>query len=83
MASDNTVLTAVALSSFLKRSIKMSWDDNLFDDQRGAASYFGTHARLLAGPGTGKTLTLSRRAVFLIAENDISPRQIFWTSFSH
>jgi DNA helicase-2/ATP-dependent DNA helicase PcrA len=40
----------------------MPWDDSLLDDQRTAASHIGSHARLLAGPGTGKTLTLARRA---------------------
>src|SRR5437016_9868650 len=39
----------------------MSWNDGLTDEQRNAASHAGSHARLLAGPGTGKTLTLARR----------------------
>jgi len=32
----------------------MTWNDNLLDDQIDAASFYGSHARLLAGPGTGK-----------------------------
>lgn len=37
----------------------MQWDKDLLDDQKKAASHIGDHARLLAGPGTGKTLTLT------------------------
>lgn len=33
----------------------MAWNDGLLPSQRVAASYKGSHARLLAGPGTGKT----------------------------
>ena len=32
----------------------MSWDEGLTEEQVKAVCYFGTHARLLAGPGTGK-----------------------------
>ena len=39
----------------------MAWDDDLLTDQKTAAVHAGSHARLLAGPGTGKTLTLTRR----------------------
>ena len=38
----------------------MPWNDNLLEDQERAAGHTGHHARLLAGPGTGKTLTLTR-----------------------
>ena len=43
----------------------MAWDDHLLQAQRAAAAHAGTHARLLAGPGTGKTLILTRRICFL------------------
>jgi DNA helicase-2/ATP-dependent DNA helicase PcrA len=58
------------------------WDEGLLDDQRRAASHIGCHARLLAGPGTGKTLTLSRRAAYLVAEQRISPNQILALTFT-
>jgi len=45
----------------------MAWDDDLLPEQRTAASHVGRHARLLAGPGTGKTLALVRHICFLIA----------------
>lgn len=60
----------------------MAWDDNLLSAQRIAASHVGTHARLLAGPGTGKTLTLTRRICFLIAEKNISTESIVALTFT-
>ena len=50
----------------------MRWDEGLLDDQREAASHIGHHARLLAGPGTGKTLTLTRRVAYLMTETGIT-----------
>jgi len=60
----------------------MQWDKDLLDDQKEAASHIGSHARLLAGPGTGKTLTLARRAAYLVAEKGISPNQILAVTFT-
>jgi len=60
----------------------MAWDDNLLPDQRTAASHVGNHARLLAGPGTGKTLTLTRHVCFLVDEQDISPESILAVTFT-
>jgi DNA helicase-2/ATP-dependent DNA helicase PcrA len=60
----------------------MPWNDSLLPDQEIAASYYGTHARLLAGPGTGKTLVLTRRIVFLVQEQDISPNEIIALTFT-
>jgi len=60
----------------------MAWDDNLLPDQRTAAAHAGNHARLLAGPGTGKTLTLTRHICFLVAEREISPGSILAVTFT-
>jgi len=60
----------------------MSWEEGLFNDQRIAASHIGCHARLLAGPGTGKTLTLARRAAFLVSEQGVSYSQILALTFT-
>jgi len=60
----------------------MAWDTDLLNDQKQAASHIGSHARLLAGPGTGKTLTLTRRIVHLINEQDVSPDEILVLSFT-
>jgi DNA helicase-2/ATP-dependent DNA helicase PcrA len=60
----------------------MQWDDGLLDDQRVAASHVGSHVRLLAGPGTGKTLTLARRVVYLMNEEGVLPQRILALTFT-
>jgi DNA helicase-2/ATP-dependent DNA helicase PcrA len=60
----------------------VSWNDGLDSNQIAAASYNGTHARLIAGPGTGKTLTLIRRIIYLIEELNIDPEKIVILAFT-
>ena len=60
----------------------MSWNHGLTDEQRNAASYTGTHARLLAGPGTGKTTSITRRIIYLINELNIEPSKILVLTFT-
>ncbi|MBU2055995.1 MAG: ATP-dependent helicase [Proteobacteria bacterium] len=60
----------------------MAWDDNLLPEQRTAAAHAGRHARLLAGPGTGKTLTLTRHICFLVTEQNVSPGNILAVTFT-
>ena len=60
----------------------MSWSDNLLHDQEVAAAHTGTHARLLAGPGTGKTLTLTRHICFLIDDQNVAPDKILALTFT-
>lgn len=58
----------------------MKWNEGLLGAQKTAASHSGSHALLLAAPGTGKTLTLTRRSVYLITGKGISPSQIIATN---
>lgn len=60
----------------------MAWDDDLLPDQRTAASHVGQHARLLAGPGTGKTLTLTRRVSYLVEAQGVAPSGILVLTFT-
>ena len=60
----------------------MAWHEGLLDSQRKAAQHAGSHARLLAGPGTGKTLTLTRHIWFLITELKIPPESIVALTFT-
>jgi DNA helicase-2/ATP-dependent DNA helicase PcrA len=60
----------------------MPWDDDLTDEQTIAASHIGRHARLLAGPGTGKTLCLTRRILYLIEEEDVNAANIMALTFT-
>jgi len=58
------------------------WDENLTEAQKKAASHIGSPARLLAGPGTGKTLTMTRRILWLITQQHILPTEILALTFT-
>ncbi|MBI3781324.1 MAG: UvrD-helicase domain-containing protein, partial [candidate division NC10 bacterium] len=60
----------------------MAWDDDLTAEQQAAASHVGRHACLLAGPGTGKTLSLTRRVLYLLAEAGVQPRDVLVLTFT-
>src|SRR5690242_3528422 len=60
----------------------MAWDNNLTEEQKSAASHFGKHARLLAGPGTGKTRSLTRRVMYLVEEKNVAPNSILALTFT-
>lgn len=60
----------------------MAWNDGLLPEQELAAGHFGTHARLLAGPGTGKTKSLTQHICFLIEEKSIDPELILALTFT-
>jgi DNA helicase-2/ATP-dependent DNA helicase PcrA len=73
----------VTIVKLLDRVIKMSnWDEGLTEAQKRSASHCGSHARLLAGPGTGKTITLTRRILWLTMTQGVSPSQIFALTFT-
>jgi DNA helicase-2/ATP-dependent DNA helicase PcrA len=44
------------------------------EEQRKAIEHLGSHARLLAGPGTGKTHVLTRKVLWLILKQGVSPK---------
>ena len=58
------------------------WQDGLLDEQIFAAAHTGDHICMLAGPGTGKTLTLTRRVMHLIQDRDVSPDKILVITFT-
>lgn len=60
----------------------MGWKDGLSDEQQIAASHAGKHARLLAGPGTGKTTTLARRIIRLFVDEKKPPESILAFTFT-
>lgn len=60
----------------------MAWDDDLSDEQKRAASHFGRHARLLAGPGTGKTRSVTKRVLYLVSEQRVLPLNILALTFT-
>lgn len=60
----------------------MAWDDDLLPEQKKAAAHMGSHARLLAGPGTGKTLTIARHICFLVSEKNVPAENILAVTFT-
>lgn len=59
-----------------------AWHEGLPADQLAAAAHIGRHARLFAGPGTGKTRTLTKRILFLIGDREVDPRRIVALTFT-
>ncbi|APV45038.1 DNA helicase-2 / ATP-dependent DNA helicase PcrA [Dehalogenimonas formicexedens] len=60
----------------------MTWHDDLSPEQKEKAEHFGSHARLLAGPGTGKTRTMTGRIAFLLQEKNVSAGEILALTFT-
>ena len=60
----------------------MNWEEGLSEDQIEAASHLGMHARVLAGPGTGKTRTLSQRVEFLVESAGFDSQNILMLTFT-
>lgn len=58
------------------------WSEGLTKAQIAVASHAGTHARVLAGPGTGKTHTMARRVAWLTTDGDVSPDNIVVLTFT-
>ncbi len=51
-------------------------------DQIKAIDHIGSHGRLLAGPGTGKTKTLTHRVLSLVLKHSQSPENILLLTFT-
>lgn len=56
--------------------------NKLTPDQVGAVHHIGSHARLLAGPGTGKTFTLTHRVLSLVLKQGVDPEAILLLTFT-
>ena len=55
---------------------------NSSPDQQVAIDHFGNHARLLAGPGTGKTETMTRRVLALVTRHGVDPKSVLVLTFT-
>ncbi len=62
--------------------IKTTIHGDATSDQIEAIDHIGSHARLLAGPGTGKTKTLTRRVLSLILQHNVDPESILLLTFT-
>jgi len=56
--------------------------EKLTPDQIEAVGHKNSHARLLAGPGTGKTFTLTHRVLSMILKENIDPDGILLLTFT-
>ncbi len=54
----------------------------LTEEQTEAVKHFCGPALVVAGPGSGKTMVMSRRAKYLINEKDVLPKNILVTTFT-
>lgn len=57
--------------------------DPLNTEQKEAVLYRGGHLLVVAGPGTGKTLTLTHRIAHMIREGDARPEQVLALTFTN
>ena len=62
--------------------IKTTIHGDATSDQIQAIDHIGSHARLLAGPGTGKTKTLTQRVLSLILQHNADPESILLLTFT-
>ncbi|OGP96652.1 MAG: hypothetical protein A2Z39_02665, partial [Deltaproteobacteria bacterium RBG_19FT_COMBO_46_9] len=66
---------------------KVSFSDTVIatlnPEQKDAVMYSGGHLLIVAGPGTGKTMTLTHRIVHIIHSNTAKPEQILALTFTN
>ena len=70
-------------NSKLSKKVSDSVLDNLNDEQQQAVTLEKGPAIIVAGPGTGKTLTLTRRVAFLINHKKIPAEKIMAITFTN
>jgi len=56
--------------------------EGVTEDQRRAIEYVAGHARLLAGPGTGKTHVLTKKVLWLVLKHGVDPSDIIALTFT-
>lgn len=60
----------------------MSSGEGLTEVQEGAARHNGSHAVLIAGPGTGKTRVMAARVQYLVSQREVPTNQILAVTFT-
>ncbi len=67
---------------FSAEEAQTPWDQGLTSQQLAAARSNGQAHRLLAGPGTGKTLVMTRHVLYLVQELGVEPNDILALTFT-
>jgi uncharacterized protein (TIGR00375 family) len=71
----------------IDRPKEPTWDDPILDplnpEQRAAVLHQGENLLIVAGPGTGKTLTLTHRIAHLLASGQARPEEILALTFTN
>jgi DNA helicase-2/ATP-dependent DNA helicase PcrA len=62
--------------------VEIRWNDGLSPEQEAVAKHTGVYGRLLAGPGTGKTRTMTSRAAYLVEEQHVSANEVLALTFT-
>ena len=60
----------------------MSWDDGLVGPARDIAECDSQRLRVMAGPGTGKTVAMMRRVARLLEKTNVNPERILVCTFT-
>jgi uncharacterized protein (TIGR00375 family) len=66
-----------------KKAVPSHYIDELNEDQKRAVQFYPGSLLILAGPGTGKTRTLTARIAYLIKERGIKPSHILAVTFTN
>ncbi len=71
------------VSETINSSVSTSTVDNLNAAQLRAVKHSGGPLLIIAGPGTGKTLTLTHRIAHLITKKGVSPQNVLAVTFTN
>ncbi len=80
LSSDVSGFSAIPTERYVNQSLE--WDDSPNDEQKQAIEALDGPILVQAGPGTGKTFTLTQRIVHLLREKKVLPSQIIAVTFT-
>ncbi|MBT8367244.1 MAG: UvrD-helicase domain-containing protein, partial [Deltaproteobacteria bacterium] len=82
-ASNTVIKTKASLPNRFGENEPAKFLDQLNMEQRRAVEYSGGALLIVAGPGTGKTRTLTHRIAYLIKEKGVLPQHVLAVTFTN